>query len=574
MISPLRLICCFLFSIFYLTAFNQQPKYRVLNIPVERSSIQLREPWVGGMNAPQFSSIDLNCDGYKDLFVFDREGNKVLTYINNGNGTDSTFDYSPKYEELFPPQLFGWALIRDYNQDGIPDIFAHANTGSGVYKGSYRGGQLHFDPVSSLLMFLDSPYLVNIWTNVLDIPIFTDVNRDGDIDILTYGITGTQVEYYENQTREHNGDPHYNVDSFKYTEITQCWGNFAQNSLSNSIALNVSCKGGDGEASSSFDATRHSGNTLYSFDDGNDHDVDLLNGNINYDNLIFLRNGGDSSYANMIWEDSTFPICNIPIYMPSYPAAFGLDVNNDGLEDLLISPNQSPGARDVHNVMFYKNVNNNICNFEYQSDSFLVHDMLDFGTDSKPVFFDFNGDGLQDIIIGNYGYFREFNTYKSTLAYYENVGTTTQPKFKQRTDDYGNFSSYGFVAMHPAFGDLDGDGKEDLLVGDLNGYLHFFKNMGTTVASFPSMTIPWLDSIKVGQFSAPFIYDVNGDSLNDLIVGNRNGKLSYFWNMGTKTSPVFKKDSVNANFGNVNVTIPGYTDGFSSLPFSKMLPEI
>ncbi len=560
------LLFCFS-TIFF--SFSQSPKHRVLSIPVEKYGKSLREPWVGGMNSPQFSPINLNNDSLPDLFVYDKVGDKVLTYINNGNSTDSTFTYAPQYESLFPSDLFSWAIIRDYNNDNIPDIFTHANTGSRVFKGSYQNGKLHFDIVSDLLSFPWNNNIVNIWTSLDDIPVFTDVNFDGDIDVLSYGITGTGIEYYENQTKEHAGDPHYDIDSFKYIYMTSCWGLIGQNSLTNSIVLHDTCPDFyySGQGLPVHGEERHSGNTIFGFDDCKDHDIDLLNGNIGYDNLAFLQNCGDSSFASVCTWDSTFPSCNVPVEMPTFPAAFGVDVNNDSFEDLLIAPNARDGGRDVHNVMLYKNQDSCACGFAYQNDSFIVQYLLDFGTDSKPVFFDFNGDGLKDIIVGNFGYFRPFQTYKSTLAYLENIGTPNNPQFKLRTEDYGNYSSiYPLVGMNPAFGDLDGDGKQDLVVGELQGYVHFFKNTGTTVASFPVMTVPTLDTIDVGQYSAPFIYDVNGDSLNDLIIGKKDGKLSYYWNLGTRTSPLFKKDSVNTNFGGVNVTLPGYTEGYSQ-PF-------
>jgi len=550
-----------LFVLLYQFVFSQTPKYRVLSIPVERNTIKFRQPWVGGMNSPQFSAIDLNGDNFKDLFVFDRVGDKVLTYLNNGGGIDSSFDYAPKYEQLFPG-LNAWALIRDYNNDGVADIFAHANAGSMAFKGSIQNGLLHFDTLSPLLLYSDPPYNVNIWTNISDIPVFVDVNFDGDMDVLTYGVAGGTVEYYENQTMEHagQGNAQYDVDSLKFIAETYCWGNFVQSGISNSISINQSCKGTSG-MSSQAEGARHSGNTIFSFDNDNDHDIDLLNGNIGYDNLMLLENGGDSSYANIINWDSIYPVCSKPVIMPTYPAAFGIDANSDGLEDLLISPNVTAGGADINNVKLYKNVNNQLCNFEPQSDSFLVREMLDFGTDSKPVFFDFNGDGLKDIVIGNYGYFRPYQTYKGTLAYYENTGTSTKPKFKMRSEDYSNFSNYLLVAAHPAFGDLNGDGKEDMVVGELNGYLHFFKNTGGMVANFSTMTTPQYFGIDVGQFSAPFIYDMNGDSLLDLIVGKKDGKISYFWNFGTKTIPQFSPDSVNTFFGGINVTLTGYSEG-------------
>lgn len=554
---PLAL-CVILFQL----AFSQAPKYRVVSLPVERNGIQLRQPWVGGMNSPQFSPINLNGDSLKDLFVFDRVGAKVLTYVNNGSGNDTTYDYAPQYESLFP-QMVAWALIKDYNNDGIADIFTHANSGTMIFKGSIQAGLLHFDTVCPLLLYYSAPYTTNIWTSITDLPVFTDVNFDGDIDVLTYTVLGGQIEYYENQTKEHPGDIHYAADSFKFLKIGDCWGNVQQNSISNAMILNAGCKGLGGLDQSGTGAERHAGNTIFSFDDGNDHDVDLLNGNLGFDNLGFLENTGDSSFAQITRWDSLWPLCNTPAIMPTYPAAFGADFNHDNLEDIFVSPNADAGGRDVKNVMLYKNVNNNLCNFEYQGDSFLVHEMIDFGTESKPVFFDFNGDGLKDMVIGNYGYYRPFTTYKSALAYYENVGTATQPKFRERSDDYNNFSTYGLIDMYPAFGDLNGDGHDDMLVGELNGYLHYFKNYGNTVASFTTLDSAIWRGMDVGQYSAPFIYDMNGDSLLDLVVGRKDGKLSYFWNMGTKTVPYFHKDSVNNLFGGINVTQVGYSDGSS-----------
>ncbi len=544
--------------------FAQTPKHRVISIPVERNGQTLHAPWTGGMNSPQFSPCDLNRDGIPDLFVFDRVGNKVLTYINHNNNSDTTFEYAPQYEELFPPDLAQWALIRDYNMDGIPDIFAWANGGVRVFKGSMDNNHLRFDSVSPLLLYnYNNQYDVNIWINVDDIPVFTDVNRDGDIDVLTYGIFGAAVEYYENQTMEHLGDPNYDVDSLKFIDATMCWGNFSENSLTNGINLNETCKGGGGQASPPSGGERHSGSTLYSFDADNDHDVDLLIGDVSFNNIVFVQNCGDSSYANICYWDSTFPSCDVPIIQPVFPAAYGIDADNDGMEDLLIAPDARAGGEDVNNVMYYRNTGNTACQFAYQNDSFLVHHSLDFGTDSKAIFFDFNGDGLMDIVVGNFGYFRPFLTYKSALAVYLNIGTSTSPRFRLWTDDYNLFSNFGLIGMHPAFGDLDGDGKADMIVGDSNGFLQFFKNTGTTQANFPSMTTPQYFGIDVGQYSAPFICDVNGDSLNDLVVGKKDGKISYYWNFGTPSNPQFSQDSVNSYFGNINVNLPGYVEGYT-----------
>ena len=565
-----RLLACVL-VLLSVSTNAQNSKNRVISIPVYKNGTLLSTAWTGGLNAPQFSSADLNNDGVKDLFIFDREGNKVITYLSNGDGSDSMYTYAPQYEALFPSGLSQFALLRDYNNDGIPDLFTFNGSQAGieVFKGSLQNGILHYDLVCPAIRYLtDSPFTAVAFANYADIPVITDVNRDGDIDILTYAVFGTNVVYYENQSKEHPGNPHYDIDSFNYTQVTSCWGNFSQNPGSNSIQLNTTCKGGTGQDTTQPHGARHAGNSLYALQDLQYRTVDLLNGNIGYDNLSFLQNCGDSSYANICLVDSSYPLCDVPIVMRTYPAGFGIDVNADGQEDLLIAPNQTTEARDVKNVMYYKNTGNANCMYEYQNDSFLVHNMLDFGTASKAVFYDFNGDGLQDIVVGNYGYFVASNPYKSTLALYENTGDATHPQFTMQTEDYNNMSEYGLQGVNPAFGDLDGDEKPDLILGDITGNLHYFKNSGNIGSSYPSMTQAQYFNINVGQYSAPFIYDVNGDSLNDLVIGNQNGTLSYYWNFGTKTSPQFSIDSVNPNFGNINVTVSPNSVGYSQ-PFIR-----
>lgn len=544
----------------------QNVKNRVISIPAQKNGVQLQDGWTGGMNSPQFSQCDLNRDGIDDLVAFDRVGNKVMTYLNRGDGSDTTYYYAPQYEEIFPAEITAWMLIRDYNHDSIPDIFTYGGAGTKVYKGSLQGDTLvRFDVVSSLLLYkFDPTTYTNIWTSVDDVPAFVDVNFDGDIDILTFDVLGgSTIQYFENQTMENIGNPAYHVDSFKYELMTKCWGGVAESNLDNSVVLGISCKDGDGTIITEYDE-RHAGSTIFAFDDGNDHDVDLLLGDISFANLVFLENCGDSSFASVCDYDTIFPSCNTSVTLPIFPAGFGIDADNDGLSDLLIAPNARTGARDVNNIMFYKNVNDTACSFAYQTDSFIVDQSFDFGTDSKPIFFDYNGDGLLDIVVGNYGYFRPFDTYKSTLAVLENIGTQSSPSYKLRTADYQNVSVYERIAVHPAFGDMDGDGREDMIIGDHQGYLHYFRNTGSTVASFPTMTAPQYFGIDVGEFAAPFIYDMNGDGLKDLVVGKKNGKVNYYWNFGTTSNPQFSADSVNLNFGNISVVQNNASENFAA----------
>ncbi len=561
----------------------QSAKHRVISIPVDRNGLQMRDPWTGGMDSPQFSVCNLNGDSIPDLFVFDRVSGKVLTYLGNGGYADNMYTYAPQYEDLFPSSMRNWALIRDYNHDGIPDLFTSTGLGTLVMKGDIINGLLHFDTVAPFLKYIYPPFTTNIYTTITDIPVFTDVNGDGDLDVLTYDIFGGTISYYENQTIENIGNPAYNVDSLKYRLITSCWGAAAQNISSNSITLNINpitsnCVTGVLPHNQNNGSPRHSGNSIYAFVDPVYHDIDLLNGNVGYNDLFLLRNcGGREDSLGYICEwDSIFPPCGVPMLMPSYPAAYGVDINGDGLDDILMAPNvyapydyASGNSRNTKNVMYFKSTGDTTCWFEYQNDSFLVHHMLDFGTNSRGVFYDFNGDGLMDIIVGNYGYYQSSgpNQYQSSLAYYQNTGNSTEPKFTEVTLDYNNFSNYGLLGMSPTFGDLDGDGKADLIIGAADGFLYYFKNTGTTSSSYPAMTMPHFDSLHVTGYAAPFIYDVNGDSLNDLIVGGDDGHLVYYRNTGTKNNPHFSNNNANHNFGGIDVCEEQFLYGCFSQPF-------
>ena len=74
--------------------------------------------------------------------------------------------------------------------------------------------------------------------------------------------------------------------------------------------------------------------------------------------------------------------------------------------------------------------------------------------------------------------------------------------------------------------------------------------------------------IDAGQGVNPQIIDVNRDGLNDLLVGWRLGKIIYYPNTGTASSPQFEPDQFTApnipSFGDIDTRIyPGF-DGSAS----------
>ena len=113
--------------------FGQITYERNDSIPVKVSGNWLKNAWAGGLNACQFSSIDLDLDGIKDLFVFDRATNKINTFLNSGTPNSIDYKHAPIYQSKFPV-LHDWALLVDYNCDGKEDIFTYHIGTIAVYK--------------------------------------------------------------------------------------------------------------------------------------------------------------------------------------------------------------------------------------------------------------------------------------------------------------------------------------------------------------------------------------------------------------------------------------------------------
>ena len=93
--------------------------------------------------------------------------------------------------------------------------------------------------------------------------------------------------------------------------------------------------------------------------------------------------------------------------------------------------------------------------------------------------------------------------------------------------------------------DWNGDGLKDLLVGENNGQVRYFRNIGTV--GNPQLTYAGLvqvagRNLDVGDYSVPWTDDWNGNGLVDLMVGESDGLIHLYINTGTATNPVFNTD--------------------------------
>jgi hypothetical protein len=322
--------------------------------------------------------------------------------------------------------------------------------------------------------------------------------------------------------------------------------------------------------------TRHSGSTIMLFDQDQDGDFDALIGDISSRSIVFVKNGGTPDNAWITEQDANWPSYNISLDNPYFNAAFQADINNDGHLDMLAGVNSRSFAEDVDVLWYYRN-KGQLPDQQYElvQKNLFSDEMLDFGSETNPAFADINADGLLDMVIGAFTSDQEVQSRVPALHLYLNTGTAVAPAFTLVDDDYLGMSQYSALptwGLAPALGDLDKDGDVDLVVGEFNGQLFYFQNdagPGQPI-SFQDVQFPFL-GIDVGSASAPTIFDVNLDGMNDLVVGERNsnfsasgncGSLNYFQNSGTTGSAFFDSDETNfpntACFGNVILNdIPG-----------------
>ena len=510
-----------------------------------------QQPWVGGLNACQFGRMDLNKDDKSDLLVFDRHGDRLSCFLNFGGEGVIDYRYTNSYDHCFP-KLYGWAEFIDYDGDGKEDIFTYSKGWAGirVYKNVSTANEIAFQLVVS-------PYLsswqgggeVNILATEADYPAIVDVDGDGDLDLLTFGVMGTFIEKQLNRSVERYGC----LDSLVFERAELCWGWVGESEEDNIMYLDT-CLFGKGIVVS--DGLRHRGATVTVRDVTGDGLLDLLLADVDYPGLTLLVNGGTPDSAVMVSQATDFPPQE-PVRLFSMPVPFFTDVDNDGVDDLLVSPfDPDPMASEgLNSIWLYLNRGSNQHpDFQLYSKSFLQNDMIDLGSGAYPVVVDLDDDGRLDLVVGTIGnidstwyHYGSLETRRQAdLTWFRNVGTMDAPSFSQESFPYALSGIEEHIGLVPAFADLDGDHEMELLIGSSAGRLVLYDDDGTLLDE------DYLHYDK--SWSAPCFYDVDQDGLMDLVVGNVTGRLSFYHGTEASSSSCWQSfEKVSDFWGEVDV---------------------
>lgn len=568
----------FLFCTVHLSA-----QYTPMDVPLVKNGTTLRNAWAGGLNLPQFSPVDLNNDGIKDLVAFDREGRVATAFINNGTPGVVDYDYAPAYSKRIPKDVQNFMLFRDYNCDGIEDIFAMKSVfgqglGVAVWRGSYDANDtIQYTLVKDQVRYDvggGNPFDFKMFIYNTDLPSVDDIDGDGDLDMLAFTLDicfPTNVFWYKNMSVE-NG---HGCDSIEFYLETECWGLFQESGDSSKVNFGPSADScysnpwfnqrlntrptivNSVNTLEQGRNARHVGANVTTLDYNGDGVRDMALGGVTFKNVNMINgiNVNDTVLINT--QDYHYPVYDEPIDIYTFAATFFFDVNNDGLTDMLAAPSEMGIGEAVKDSVawFYENTgsNSNML-FDFQQKDFLVGEMLDVGEDAFPVLLDYNADGLMDMLIGGFGRCQDGGSFDYGMTLLENTGTLTSPTFEYVTNDYAGTNALGVNNLYPTVGDLDGDGDIDMICGMQDGTLAFFENtagVGNPVAwSPPSL---FFFNIDVGDASTPHLVDLDRDSDLDLVIGRYGGMIHYYENTGGVSSPIFSSTPTSTNLGGYSI---------------------
>ncbi|KAA9324982.1 T9SS type A sorting domain-containing protein [Adhaeribacter soli] len=555
-------IFTFLFSLFSFCAWSQGFDFRQENkVKVVISSDTLRQPWMGGLNAPVYSKIDLNLDGVEDLYAFDRMNNKSYTFLADNTTGTWRWKYAPEYEALFPKGMTYWVLLRDVDGDGRKDLFTGNNMHTLLYK--------NVSPAAGPLTFVSRPHKMkfdnfsNIPLGAYVLPSFTDMDNDGDLDMLVYdGFNAETIEYYKNLTVEQNAP----ADSMRLTRETTQWGGFSRcSSGCNAFVF--------GSASCRTSKVKHGGGaSITALDLDGDSDKDILVGADMCPDLVRLTNAGTPTAANMVSSGMQIAYPNManPASMVNFPAAYYEDVTFDGKKDLLVAPflldNQDMADLN-HSSWLYQNTSATIVpTFTFQKKNFLQDQMLDLGAMAAPAFADIDADGDLDMLVSNFADYRlGASQFRSTVSLFENVGSATKPVFKLVDNNYLQFSQADYKGIKLQFGDMDGNGSKDLIVKYLHSsgsaaYVDYIPNSAQPNQPYSFSRANQVGiSLGINVRDAVFFYDLDGDGDLDVLLGTdsqnpnnpSSGAIHYYRRVGANPGSFSSWQLFNDNFGNI-----------------------
>ncbi len=448
--------------------------------------------------------VDLDDDDDLDAVVGRVDGDLLLLENTGGTstptfevrlGTDNPFDGFDVGENATPELV-------DLDGDEDLDLVAGERTG-GLFAFENTGSPMV--PVFVEQTGATNPF-VGIDVGFESEPALGDLDGDGDFDLVTGDAFGS-LRLFENTGS--SGDP-------TFVEEVVAASPFGGTSVGENSKMVLVDLDGDG-------------------------DLDVVAG-ARSGELFTFENTGTShapAFAEQVGSDNPFDGLDVGFY--SDPALADLD--SDGDLDAIV------GERYGALLLFENTGDSNAPAFVEQggTDNPLLG--VDVGNLASPALVDLDDDGDADAVIGDsYG----------ILRYFENTGGARMPIFVEQTgaanpfDNVNNSAANSYLV--PAFADVDGDGDFDVIQGNLGGAFRFYRNTGSpTAPAFRQRTgsANPFDETFVEGFAAPSLGDLDGDGDLDLLSGDAQGRVIFFRLLNRIFSDSFERGDTSGWSGTV-----------------------
>lgn len=153
----------------------------------------------------------------------------------------------------------------------------------------------------------------------------------------------------------------------------------------------------------------------------------------------------------------------------------------------------------------------------------------------SPNFVDMDADGDLDILTGE---------FMDRVTYFENTGSRTKPEYAA-----GRFLTYEGKIIHQdlqmlqvVIYDWNGDSNPDVIVGKEDGRVVVMLNTGEFANGVPQFTYPrylkqQADNLKIGALCTPVSVDWDGDGDEDIISGDTAGYINFVENLDGGNPP-------------------------------------
>ncbi len=467
----------------------------------DTAGMPLAHPFLGGFNLPRPQLADADGDGLVDLFL--QEHSDRVMYFRNGGGGEFHW-VTDTFEDL---SVGEWFRFVDVDLDGDLDLLAEEPYSHIRYYRNDGGpsGLARYVLAEDTLRDVEGDA---VFSDRQNIPNAADIDCDGRLDLLIGRLTGT-ITRFEEGAPEGEGLPRFRhvTDLFEGIEIV-----------------------------AAFQGLRHGANTMALGDVDQDGDHDLFWGDFFEAGLLYIENTGTCTRPVLRGTPRPFPLDD-PVATSGYNAPALGDVDGDGDMDVVmgvLGGAFNPNLSSVENLHYFRHG----AGGTFEAVTRRLIRTLDVGAESLPAFSDLDRDGDLDFLISNK--IEPGETRTGRLFVYENTGSSTAPEFQARGPVAGFPDAYHLA---PAFGDLDGDGDEDMLLGEWRDQIAYYRNDGPG-AGGPSPRWMLVDSVAArltrGRNTTPHLADLDGDGDLDLLVGESSGAINYYANVGGPRSPRFQ----------------------------------